>query len=227
MADDEGAKPNTDATNADGKKFDESYVKELRGENAARRNENKELKEQLAGVSEKLNSLTDGLKALAGVKPNDTRTDPVQALASKVDELTKGLTMMTDKAAKAAEREGAMAVESSLRVALRDAGPSAGHEVDDLLKLMPRDGVAYDPETRTVAGVAEAVANFAKARPAYFGGNVTPPPPGTPGGGTPRSVGHPAPPTPSEAVQNAFLDLGKQVIAGEKHTGFIQGSSTP
>ena len=78
--------PTTDQVSTDSgqepRTFDEGYVKELRQSEAARRVENRELKEQLAGFS----TMKTELDALRGEK--QTGTEKLQA---QVAELSKSL----------------------------------------------------------------------------------------------------------------------------------------
>jgi hypothetical protein len=167
------------------------HFHELREENKSRRLENKALEDKLTAAAAKVEALSaqftereEAFKKLAGVKPDDKKTDPIQALADQVTGLQTRLAAAEMKATEGdkAAREAAITGEFKAQVAQILA---EGVDASVLLKLLDRSKLSVDGTTGEVTGVAEAIADLQKQVPQLFDKTrrITM----TPGGGNPPS----------------------------------------
>ena len=171
----------------DAKTFSEKYVQELRSENAQRRVEAKELKDQFAALEAKTNERDAVFGKMAealGVKPDPA--DQVDPMAAVMDLATSN----QQKLVAAEARTQKVAIDSAIALAAQTEHAIAPK---DIAKLIDRTNITYDAETLEVRGVQEAIAAMKAATPAYFGEPMNEdqklrPPTGTPGGGTPRQT---------------------------------------
>lgn len=176
----------------DEKTFDAAYVKKLNDENAKRRVENRDLKTELAAVKEQVTALGDidaRLKALAGVKPGDNKTDPVEALAARMDTIEKLNEASADAAKKAEAGRQQTLIDAEIATQAMGRGLEEWVEPSHVLSLVDRANIKYDAETKTVEGVDAALDALKESAAGLFNAENARALHGTPGPGTPRARG--------------------------------------
>jgi hypothetical protein len=184
MADD---KP---TTGAEGEKIPaelKPYIEELRGEAKSRRLALTAAEEKLANQAQMLAELQKKsdeqsalFKTLAGVKPEDTKTDPIRALHDTVADMQK---QIADAKANSAEKDAKARKASILGELKAKVAPllAEGVDLSVPLKLVDESKLSVDEQTLEVTGADEAIAELQKIAPTLFGKSRRAL--GTPGGG--------------------------------------------
>lgn len=160
------------------KTFPEEYVKELRDENAKRRVEARELKDELGKMQEAFTSLQASLAKGAEKPPEkpDDVVQRVQEMAQVADTLTKKMQDLESRGQQNAVRQAVII----------EAAKAGINDPEDAYKLADLNDVSVGDDG-TVTGAADAIAKLVEAKPYLLKNERSKPAnpgPTNPGGGS-------------------------------------------
>lgn len=194
MSDSDGKKPTEesgqvppaepqDGTPTDGEQtFSAEYVKQLRGENAQRRIEAKELREQLAGVTQLIQEKL-GVEKVDGTDALKAALEKMSGLSGKVDEMADKLT----------EQDAQIQQGAIQRAIISEAAKAGFVDPEEAVQLADLSKVTIDDDD-SVTGADEVVAALVAAKPHLLKDTKTTPQigatnPAGPGGSTSSVLG--------------------------------------